>query len=110
MDKLDKKELKENFANKMLKEKLDFLPLEESLELYNNWIKLETKFWWVYDNEELSWDNWDLEFRWDNLDEIKQEMMKVHNKETFVVWKSYDEFNEFTTDICPAPTYIDLIK
>jgi len=102
--------LKENFAKKMLEEKLDFLPLKESLELYNSWIKLETKFYWIYDSEELSGDDWDLEFRWDNLDEIKQEMMKVFWEETFVVWNKYNEFAEFTAEICPAPTYMDLIK
>ena len=38
--------LKEKFAQKMLEEKLDFLPLMDALELYKSGVKLETKFWW----------------------------------------------------------------
>ena len=40
----------------------------------------------------------------------KKEMIEVFWNEEFIVWKGYDEFEEFTTEVCPAPTYIDLIK
>lgn len=45
--------LKQKFAQKMLHEKLDFLPLEESLQLVECDINLDTRFSWVCRTEEL---------------------------------------------------------
>jgi hypothetical protein len=70
--------LKQKFAQKMLDEKLDFLPLEESLQLVECDINLDTRFHYVCSIEEIGDD--------------------------------YNHFEEFTHGICPAPTYIDLIK
>lgn len=100
--------LKEKFAKKMLDEKLDFLPFEESYQLFNSNEKIEkTRFSYVYNNEEL----WDIDLNnWNTIEEVKEEMIEVFGYEDFVIWKWYDEFDEFTTEVCPAPTYIDLIK
>jgi len=100
--------LKEKFAKMMLDEKLDFLPLKESYELYLSPEKIEkTRFSWIYNNEELG----DICLNnWSSLVEVKDEMINVFWREDFVIWNGRDEFEEFTVDVCPAPTYIDLIK
>lgn len=95
--------LKENFAQKMLDEKLDFLPLEESLQLKEAGINIETKFSWVCNVEELDEDlETDREFADAAIEFYGTNGCKIGN--------GYNQFNEFTHDICPAPTYIDLIK
>lgn len=100
--------LKEKFAQKMFDEKLDFLPLADSVELFDSGIELETQFWWVMCSEELT-DNGngltteELFFEYD-------ELYGIDNKDYLRVGKEYDEFDEFTLALCPAPTYIDLIK
>lgn len=93
----------------MLDEKLDFLPLDESYNLFNSNERIEgTRFSWVYNNEEL-WEC-DLYYQWVTLDDVKKEMLEVFWKEDFIIWKWEDEFAEFTTEVYPAPTYIDLIN
>lgn len=106
----DNMELKQRLAQKMLDNKLDFLWLDDSLEL-NQWEwAVITKFSWVYNDEELDWLDWVLEFTENSLLKVKKEMQKIYGEETFIIGKWYDEFEEFTTKVCPSPTYIDLIK
>lgn len=100
--------MKEKFAQKMLNEKLDFLPLKESLQLYNSGVKLETKFWWVCRSEELENNGLDM-----NLEEILnavEELYGLNNDYALTIGDRYDKFDEFTLELCPAVTYIDLIK
>lgn len=96
----------EKFIKKMVKEKLDFLPLEESMELLKSGVQYETKFGWVGCSEELE-DNGDNM----TLDEIinSHEFLYGSNNDQIRVGKS-DEFSEFTLFFCPAPTYGDLLK
>ncbi len=96
-------ELKEKFAQKMLDEKLDFLPLEESLQLKEAGIVIGTKFSWVCNVEEL-----DEYLKSDR--EFADAAIEFYGHDGCVVGNGYDHFEEFTHDICPAPTYIDLIK
>jgi len=100
--------LKFRFAQKMLDEKLDFLPLKESLELYDSCEKLETTFWWVMHSEELTDNGGGLTT--EELFAEYDEIYGIENKDYLKVGKEYDEFDEFTLALCPAPTYIDLIK
>ena len=100
--------LKFRFAQKMEQERLDFLPVKESLELFDSCGELQTSFWWVMHSEELT-DNGDgltTEEIFAEYDEI----YGLDNKDYLRVGKQYDEFDEFTLALCPAPTYIDLIK
>lgn len=99
--------LKEKFAQKMLDEKLDFLPLKESLELFDSGVKLDTYFWWVMAGEEIE-NAQDLDT--EDLFQAYDELYGLDNSDYLRVGKEYDEFDEFTVDLCPAPTYIDLIK
>lgn len=99
--------MKEKFAKMMLEHKLDFLPLEQSLELHNAGIKLKTRFSWVVCTEELG----------DDLDNMSiEEILEIHadiygdnDKNYLKIGKAYNEFDEFTFELCPAPTYTDLI-
>jgi hypothetical protein len=99
--------LKEKFAKKMLKEELDFLPLKESLELYETGVRVETRFSWVVRTEELE-DNGEDMTTAEILAEI-EEVYGLDNDYALTIGDRYDEFDEFTLELCPAPTYIDLI-
>ncbi len=102
--------MKEKFAQKMLDEKLDFLSVEDSLELWYSLSKedeIETRFWWVARTEELG----------DNADsmpeeEIISEIRELYGDDEYAlrIGRKGEEFDEFTNDLCPAYTYIDLIK
>ena len=100
--------MKDTLAQKMLDEKLDFLPLKESLELLNSGVRLDTEFSWVVCTEELEDSGDDM-----TVEQIIEEHKLIYgedDKNYLKVGKSYDEFDEFTLELCPAPTYIDLIK
>ena len=93
--------LKEKFAQKMLDEKLDFLPLEESLLLKEAGIEVKTKFSWVCSIEEIG-------DEFETSREFAEAAIDFYGEDEIEV--GYDNHAEFTYDICPAPTYIDLIK
>lgn len=100
--------LREELAQKMMDEKLDFLPLEDSLRLLEEGCKLNTMFSWVVCTEELEDCGYDM-----TPTEIIKEHADIYgenDRNYLKVGKSYDEFDEFTLELCPAPTYIDLIK
>jgi len=100
--------MKQRLAQKMLDEKLDFLPLKESLELLNSGVKLNTQLSWVVCTEELGDNGYDM-----TPEQIIEEHGKIYGKDdkkNLTVGNSYNEFDEFTLELCPAPTYIDLIK
>lgn len=100
--------LKEKFAQKMLEEKLDFLPLMDSIELQNSGIYLETKFYWVMDSEELE-DNGEGK----TIEELLKEYDEIYGLENtwnLKIGESGEAFSEFTFTLCAAPTYIYLIK
>jgi hypothetical protein len=86
----------------MLDDKLDFLPLEESLQLIENGIVLKTMFHHVCSTEEIGDE---YEEPRDFVEAIKM----VYGDNHIKIGNSYNHFDEFTYGICPAPTYIDLI-
>ena len=100
--------LKEKFAQKMVEEKLDFLPLKESIELFNSGVTLETRFWWVCGSEELE-DNGEYMTKEEILIAL-EEIYGEDNDYALTIGDRYEQFDEFTLDLAPAPTYIDLIK
>jgi len=100
--------MKQKLAQKMLDEKLDFLPLKESIELYDSGVKLETRFSWVVRTEELENNGYDMTT--EELLESIEELYGLDNDYALTIGDRYDEFDEFTLELCPAPTYIDLIK
>lgn len=97
-------DLKEKFAKKMLDEKLDFLPLEESLQLFEAGIELTTKFHHVCNKEELDEDGYET------AREYVDACNEIYGSDRIEIGDDYDHFSEFTHSICPAPTYIDLIR
>lgn len=89
----------------MLDEKLDFLPLEESLQLVEAGVKIETKFSWVCSVEEI------CEDEFETPREIAEAAIDFYGENWGVeIGNGYNHHQEFTYEICPAPTYIDLIK
>ena len=95
----------EKFAEYMLDLKLSFLPLEESLQLKDADINLDTEFHWIAMIEEIP-DHWEM-----GDGEILIELEDIYGQPTDMVRVGRkDEFDEFTYVFCPAPTYIDLIK
>ena len=105
---MSQEELKQKFAQKMLDENLDFLPLEESLQLLESGTNLETRFSWVCRTEELEDNGDDMTTKeiLDSLEDLYGEPDDYH----LTIGKPYDEYDEFTLELAPAPTYIDLIK
>ena len=97
------KELIEKFAKKMLDEKLDFLPVEESLQLTEAGVEYKTRFSYVVSIEELDEDL-------SNPREILDAAIEFYGVHGVEIGDDYDHFEEFTFGICPAPTYIDLLK
>lgn len=96
---------KEKFAQKMLDKKLDFLPLRYSLELQESGVEVKTKFMWVICVEEFP-----------DHDELTTEELLERYYESYgdddchLTIGEYDKFDEFTLELCPAPTYIDLLR
>ena len=101
-------DLKEKLAKKMLVEELDFLPLAESVKLYESGVKVETHFWWVMNSEELE-DNGEGKTIAELLKEY-DEIYGLYSNCNLRKGNRTEEFDEFTLELCPAPTYIDLIK
>jgi hypothetical protein len=96
-------DLKQKFAQKMLDEKLDFLPLEESLQLKEAGVQLKTKFSWVCNIEEIG-------DEFETSREFADAAIDFYGEDEIEIGNGYDHYEEFTYEICPAPTYIDLIK
>ena len=92
----------------MLENRLDFLSLENSLKLYESGVELDTRFHWVVCTEELPDNGYGMSSQEiiSTHDEIYGEGMRDYLK----IGDGCNEFDEFTLSLCPAPTYIDLIK
>lgn len=99
-----KENIKEKLADKMIKEKLTFLSVEDTLELIKEYpdLESETGLEYVYSNEEIH------DWEWNELPVA--EVMKHENFDWFEIWNGYDHFDEFTVWVCPVFTYIDLIR
>ena len=95
--------LKQKFAQKMLDERLDFLPLEESLQLVECDINLDTRFHYVCSIEEIG-------DEFETPREFAEAIDEFYGDDHVAIGDDYNHFEEFTYGICPAPTYIDLIK
>lgn len=93
--------------NVMLEKRLDFLPLEESISLSYYPIKIDTKFNWIVNSEELDDNGYDMPFA--DIIEAHHELYGENDKDYLTIGDS-DKFSEFTLVLCPAPTYMDLIK
>ena len=100
--------MKKELAQKMIDEGLAFLSLEDSLILLRSGVKLDTRFSWVAHSEELE-DNGD-DMTPEQVIEEHANIYGVDDKNYLKVGKAYNEFDEFTLELCPAPTYTDLIK
>tara|TARA_R110000782_G_scaffold260726_2_gene352055 strand:- start:1332 stop:1649 length:318 start_codon:yes stop_codon:yes gene_type:complete len=98
----------EKLKQKMLNEKLDFLPLKESLELFDSGIELNTMFWWVMHNEELEDNGFDKTA--EELFAEYEELFGMNNRDYLRIGRQGEEFDEFTLDLCPAITLGDLLK
>ena len=70
-------------------------------------ISLETRFNWVVRSEELKDNGEDMAIE-EILKEV-EELYGLENDYALTVGDS-EKFDEFTLIVCPAPTYIDLIK
>jgi len=100
--------MKEKLAQKMLEEKLDFLPLKDSLALHNSEPEVQTRFWWVAMTEEIGDEAINM-----SSEEIIAEVHEIYGEDNdyaLTIGCRHSHFQEFTRAICPAPTYIDLIK
>jgi hypothetical protein len=98
----------EKLKQKMLDEKLDFLPLKESLELFDSGIKIDTMFWWVMSNEEITGNGDDMTT--EELFAEYEELFGMNNGDYLRIGRQGEEFDEFTLDLCPAITLGDLLK
>lgn len=102
----------EKYAQKMLEEKLDFLPIGDAYELYKQGIILETREHYVISVEEF--EEWDFEGKETEfyIKEILKDYPSLEEAVNRVIeiGDDYDHFDEFTYGLFPAPTYIDLIK
>src|SRR5690554_1088987 len=99
-------DLREQCLQKMLDEGLDFLPLRESRKLMESGIRLETEFSWVMNVEEIS-NYYELDF--EELMEAHAEVFGEDDMDYLKIGNTYDAFNEFTHELCPAPTVTDLL-
>ena len=100
--------MKEKLAQKMLEEKLDFLPLQDSFKLKESGVHLETRFGWVLNIEEMP--EGISEKPLDEILEIVKDLYGDYYDNYLTIGDSYSAFDEFTLELCPAPTYIDLIR
>lgn len=97
--------MKKELAQMMFDKKLDFLPIEESLRLFEAGELVETTYWWVANIEELGGGEDEMTVR-----EIYMELEEIMGDFGYSIGDPEDHFDEFTYRLCPAPTYIDLIK
>lgn len=97
----------QQFINEMLEKGLDFLPLEESIALFEHSIKIDTKFNWIVNSEELDDNGYNMPFA--DIIEAHHGIYGENDKDYLTIGDS-DKFSEFTLVLCPAPTYMDLIK
>lgn len=96
----------------MLEKRLDFLPIEESIELFKQGINLTTTLDYVAYIEEVE-DGYDCEI--DSLLEQLDEVVGIYDKDGKIDIDDHTISLKLYTDdfervICPAPTYIDLLK
>lgn len=92
----------------MLEEKLDFLPVAESIELFDSEVELDTRFWWVMRSEELENNGEDMTT--EELFEAYDELYGLGSDYGLTIGDRHEQFDEFTLELCPAVTYIDLIR
>lgn len=99
--------MKEILAQKMLDDKLDFLSLEDSLALHNSVEVYESRFWWVARSEELENNGFDM-----SAEEVIKECLEIYGDSDYgiTIGDRHEQFDEFTLELFPAPTYIDLIR
>jgi len=101
---------KQQLAEKMLKEKRNYPTLEEAFELFKYDEKMTAVESYVYNSEEI--ETYQFDWTKECLDTIKKEIEEMYweNSEYITIWDGYDEFDEFTGELFPAPNYMELIK
>lgn len=102
--------LRKKFAEKMLNEKLDFLPLKESYELFKSDEKVEqTTMYWMYNDEEIYFEE-DEDYY--DMKKVKKAMKEIEMTPDgmFFIWNFDSADEDYNVEFCPCPTYIDLIK
>ena len=76
--------------------------------------KLEdTREWYVINKENFGdQDDYDIDEVEYYLDEVINEFGSIEDAEdyAFAIGDDYDHFDEFTLGVCPAPTYMELIR
>lgn len=100
--------MKDLMAGKVLAEKLNHLPLGDSIMLMESGVDVETESFWVIHSEELEDNGWGMTPA--QLIEAHADLYGEYDKDYLKVGNGYDDFDEFTLKICPAPTYMELIK
>lgn len=106
--------LREKFAKKMLDGKLDHLPFNDSMELFKSDEKIEnSREWYVINKENFAdQEDYDIDEVDYYLNEIIKEFGSIEQAEDYAldIGDDYDHFDEFTLGVCPAPTYMELIR
>lgn len=107
------KELRKQFAQKMMNEKLNHLSIEDSYTLYKNGIVIPSSKSYVISIEEFN--EWD--FKGNEVDFYINECLNEYaslkiafENELIEIGDDYDHFDEFTFGLFPAPTFMELIK
>jgi hypothetical protein len=100
--------MKKELAQKMLDGKLNFLPLEDSIQLMESGHDIDTEFYWVIHSEELEDNGYGMSPA--ELIDAHADIYGENDKDYLTVGNPHDTFDEFTLKICPAPTYMELIK
>lgn len=108
---MEKLEMIKTFSEKMLANEENHLDIISALTLVKNGINIKTELSYVCDTEELNNDDncWGYEFDIDCNWEEEISMIGGVTTHGIAVWNS-NYFNEFTHEICPAPTYMELLK
>ncbi len=102
----------EKYAQKMLDEKLDFLPIEDAHKLYEQGIIVPSREHYCISIENFTEFNGvgdETEFYIKEILETYSSLERAQGK-LIEIGDSYDLFEEFTYALFPAPTYIDLIR
>ena len=107
------KNLKEKFAQKMLDEKLNHLPIEDAYVLYKRGIVVPSEEYYVISVEEFNEWNYKGERTDFYIEECLNEYSSLNEaleNELIEIGDDYDHFDEFTFGLFPAPTYMEMIK
>lgn len=109
--KIKRNKMVKELAEMMLEKRMDFLPIEESIQLIKEGITIKTQLNYIAMYEEIE-DGYDCEI--DDLLERMEEELGIYDSNGKIAVDDYNIMLKSTEDsferiICPAPTYIDLL-